>query len=65
LCSRATRIVLLIALSLALSAGEARAKVFYSRSEALALAFPDADHIEDRTHVLSEEQAARIESLAH
>jgi Na+-translocating ferredoxin:NAD+ oxidoreductase RnfG subunit len=65
LCSRATRIALLIALSLALPAGGARAKVFYSRSEALALAFPDADHIEDRTHVLSEEHVARIESLAH
>ena len=29
------------------------------------MAFPDADHIEDRTPVLSEEHIDRIESLAH
>lgn len=65
MCSRTARIALLAALSLALLTGGARAKVFYSRSEALALAFPDADHVEDRTHVLSQEHVARIESLAH
>ena len=65
MCSRATRIALLIALALALPAGGARAKVFYSRSEAVALAFPEADRVDDRTHVLSEEQAAKVESLAH
>ena len=63
--SRAIQIVLLVALSLALPAIGARAKVFYSRSEALALAFPEADRVEDRTHILSEEHVAQIESLAH
>jgi hypothetical protein len=40
------------------------AKVFYSRSEALALAFPDADRIEDESILLSDDQAIRIEQLA-
>ncbi|NRA07882.1 MAG: FMN-binding protein [Myxococcales bacterium] len=44
--------------------GEAAAKVFHSRTEALALAFPDADRVEDETIVLGDEQARRIESLA-
>ncbi len=46
------------------AAETAEAKVFYSRSEALELAFPDADRIEDHTFVLSETQVARIEVLA-
>jgi hypothetical protein len=53
------------ALALALlgpAAGEAR--VFHSRAEALALAFPDADRVDSRTFVLDEEQARRIEGLA-
>jgi hypothetical protein len=65
LFSRATLLVLLVALSLALPIEGARAKVFYNRTEALALAFPEADHIEDETHVLAEDQVARIESLSH
>lgn len=44
--------------------GEAAAKVFYSRAEALELAFPDADRVEDETIVLGDEQAHRIESLS-
>lgn len=65
MCSRATRIALLAALSVAFASGAAQAKVFYSRSEALALAFPDADRVEDRIHILSEEHVESIESLAH
>ncbi len=42
----------------------AEAKVYYSKSEALDSAFPDADRVESRTVVLSDEQAAAIESLA-
>lgn len=41
------------------------AKVFFSRSEALELAFPDADRVESETILLSEGQASRIEQLAH
>jgi len=44
--------------------GEAGAKVFHSRAEALELAFPDADRVEDDTVVLGDEQARRIEELA-
>ncbi len=52
-------------LAAALAAGTpASAGVFHSRSEALALAFPDAERIEDKTWVLSEAQAARIQALS-
>jgi len=40
------------------------AKVFYSRSEALELAFPEADGVESETFVLEDEQVSRIEELA-
>ena len=50
--------------SLVVAAGSVDAKVFYSRSEALELAFPEADRIEDHTYALSEAQVARIETLA-
>ena len=46
------------------SAGPAEAKVFYSRQEALELAFPDADRVEDITFVLREDQVERIEALS-
>jgi len=49
---------------LCLASGAAHAKVFYSRSEALALAFPDADRIDDESILLGDEQAARVEQLA-
>src|SRR5262245_65226716 len=42
----------------------AHAKVFYSRSEALALAFPGADRIDDKSILLDDAQAGRIEELA-
>ncbi len=42
----------------------AHAKVFYSKAEALELAFPDAERVERQTFVLDEEQARAIESLA-
>lgn len=40
------------------------AKVFYARSEALSAAFPDADRVDSRTLVLTDQQAAAIEELA-
>ncbi len=45
-------------------AGIAQGKVFYSQSEALELAFPDAEEVASNTFVLDEDQVARIESLA-
>jgi len=42
----------------------AHAKFFYTRSEALALAFPDADRTADESVLLSDEQARQIEQLA-
>jgi hypothetical protein len=45
-------------------AGPVEAKVFYSRSEALEMAFPGADQIEDDTFILDAEQVSRIEELA-
>jgi len=53
-----------LALVLGLAAAGADAKVFYSRSEALALAFPDADRVEDESILLGDEQAGQIEQLA-
>jgi hypothetical protein len=40
------------------------AKVFHSKQEALALAFPDADKVETRTFFLTEEQLQRVTNLA-
>jgi len=57
----------LLALIVALGGGlaaPARAKVYLSRSEAVAWAFPDADHVEEQAHVLSEAQVRRVEALA-
>ena len=48
----------------ALAAATASAKVFHSQQEALALAFPDAERIEDETYVLTAEQVRRVEELA-
>jgi hypothetical protein len=55
---------LALALSCLLLPTGSEAKVFYSRSEALELAFPEADRIEDETVVLGDEQADRIQSLS-
>ncbi len=44
--------------------GAPGAKVFYSRSEALEMAFPEADRIEADTFVLAEDQVSQIEKLA-
>lgn len=59
--SRSRALCLLAALSLA---APASAKVFYSQQEALALAFPDADRVEPRSWLLTDEQARRIEELS-
>jgi hypothetical protein len=53
------------ALALSLVCGPAAAKVFHSRSEALRLAFPDAERIEDETFVLTDAQVEKIGALAN
>ncbi len=42
----------------------AESKVFYSRSEALELAFPDAEHVASKTYVLDDAQLEQIQDLA-
>jgi len=54
----------LAVLLLAGVAASASAKVYHSRTEALALAFPDAERVESETHVLSDHQVVRIQELA-
>lgn len=49
--------------SLLLPAGAA-AKVFHSRSEALELAFPGADRVEDQTYVLRDDQVKQVQEIA-
>jgi Na+-translocating ferredoxin:NAD+ oxidoreductase RnfG subunit len=53
--------VLLVGL---LAAAAAPAKVFYSQSEALEWAFPDADEVASELFVLDDEQVERIQALA-
>jgi hypothetical protein len=62
--SRSSRLALLVFLGAICFGGSAQARVFYSRAEALELAFPEADRIENRTFALDEGQVARIEELA-
>lgn len=62
--SRIAGLCLAVTLALALFPTASDAKVFYSRSEALDLAFPEADRIEDETVVLRDDQVDRIQSLA-
>ena len=59
------RIVLALVGVLVLLAPPAAARVFHSRQEALALAFPDADRIEKETFILDEAQVAAIEAASH
>ena len=51
-------------LALVAGAAAARAEVFHSQKEAIELAFPDADRVELETHVLTDEQAKRVEELS-
>ena len=56
-------VLLVLAILLALPVG-AGAKVYLSRQEAIAAAFPDADRIEETTLVIDDDQAKAIESRA-
>lgn len=60
--SRSTSAAIL--LLAAFAAANAQAKVFYSQSEALELAFPDAEEVASNTFILDDDQVERIESLA-
>jgi hypothetical protein len=53
-----------LALLMGFGSGVVEAKVFYSRSEALELAFPDADRVEDESILLGDDQASAIERIA-
>ncbi len=55
---------LTVLLAAVCNGGAADAKVFYSRSEALDLAFPQADRVEGHTYALDDDQVARVETLA-
>ena len=57
-------VAFLLGLNLGLVAPPVQAKVLHSREEALALAFPEAERIENRTFTLTEEQAQRVATLA-
>ena len=57
----AAGVILLLAACVGVNANS---KVFYSQSEALELAFPDAEKVASNTFILNEDQVERIESLA-
>lgn len=57
--------VALAAFALGAAPLPADAKVYASKKEALTAAFPDADRIDSRTVVLTDEQVRAIESRAH
>lgn len=63
MCSRAGALSGALALALVL-ASLADATVFHTQKEALDLAFPEADRIEEHTHVLTGAQVERIQSRA-
>jgi hypothetical protein len=62
--SRPLSLWLLLSLLPLLLARPAGAKVFHTQKEALALAFPTADRVDEKTFVLTEEQLERIQKLA-
>jgi hypothetical protein len=62
--ARRASVLLAGAIALAVAPPPARAKVFYTRSEAVALAFPDADRVEDETILLEDDQLERVQALA-
>lgn len=64
LASSSSRLAGLLLLFCVFAGGAAEAKVFHSRSEAIELAFPDADRVDEETLLLDDEQAARVEKQA-
>ena len=62
--SKTLAALLFALLGLGVAAGDAQAKVYLSKQEALAEVFPDVDRIDTRTHLLDDEQARAVESRA-
>ncbi len=58
-------VVLAVAGIAAVLPATAPATVFHAKDEALALAFPGSDLVEDRTFILTNEQKATVERRAH
>ena len=61
---RSSITLLLLTLLADLGASGAEARVYFSRVEALELAFPDADRVESETVVLDDAQARAVQALA-
>ena len=57
---RALRLIIPVALALLCAAPPASAKVFYTQTDAIALAFPDADRIETDTDAKQAELRAAL-----
>ena len=57
-------IVAVLGISISLCATVAHATVFHAKDEALALAFPGSDRVEDRAVILTDEQKAAVEKRA-
>ena len=53
-----------LALVFGMVPADAEAKVFHSRKEALQIAFPEADRVEDEAMLLGDEEASRVEKLS-
>ncbi|MBI3769794.1 MAG: FMN-binding protein [Deltaproteobacteria bacterium] len=54
-----------LAVAAVLTATVAHATVFHAKDEALALAFPGSDRVEERPFILTDEQKAAVEKRAH
>ena len=62
---RSSALAFSLLLALGVASGPAEGKVFESRKEAVASAFPDADRVAEQSFVLDDEQVRAVESLAH
>jgi len=60
LCSR---ILCILAAALLSSVAQGEAKVFYTRPEALHLAFPEADRVKNKTFILNDKQVRRVQKI--
>ena len=62
--SRPLAALALVAFLCGVLAPQARANVYASKDQALREAFPDADRIEEKSYVLTPDQASAIEASA-
>ena len=61
LCVHVARLGWAACFAFLVAAGPAAAKVFFTQKEAVALAFPDSDRIESKTHLIDSSQADEIQ----